>query len=97
MLVFFVFHVSVYDKDLYPMITLNKQFKTPVRKMFPRVIVCRRLQAQGRCRRLLRLCWPIHRLCHNSYHFRYFLLQLDQYDLFNRVPHPSLGPEIWCI
>ena len=26
-LAFFVFHVSVYDKDLDPMITLNKRFK----------------------------------------------------------------------
>ena len=59
-LAFFVFHVSVYDKDLDPMITLNKRFKTPVRKIFPRFIVCRRLQTQGRCRKLLRLCWPLH-------------------------------------
>ena len=40
------------------MITLNKRFKTPVRKIFPRFIVCRRLRTQGRCRKLLRLCWP---------------------------------------
>ena len=59
---FFVFHVSVYDKDLDPMITLNKRFKTLVRKIFPRFIVCRRLRTQGRCRKLLRLCWPLH-LC----------------------------------
>ena len=59
-LAFFVFHVSVYDKDLDPMITLNKRFKTPVRKIFPRFIVCRRLRTQGRCRKLLRLCWPLH-------------------------------------
>ena len=58
-LAFFVFHVSVYDKDLDPMITLNKRFKTPVRKIFPRFIVCRRLRTQGRCRKLLRLCWPL--------------------------------------
>ena len=45
----FVFHVSVYDKDLDPMITLKKRFKTPVRKIFPRFIVCRRLRTQGRC------------------------------------------------
>ena len=57
-LAFFVFHVSVYDKDLDPMITLNKRFKTPVRKIFPRFIACRRLRTQGRCRKLLRLCWP---------------------------------------
>ena len=42
------------------MITLNKRFKTPVRKIFPRFIVCRRLRTQGRCRKLLRLCWPLH-------------------------------------
>ena len=60
MLAFFVFHVSVYDKDLDPMITLNKRFKTPVRKIFPRFIVCRRLRTQGRCRKLLWLCWPLH-------------------------------------
>ena len=40
-LAFFVIHVSVYDKDLDPMITLNKRFKTPVCKIFP---------SQGRCR-----------------------------------------------
>ena len=56
---FFVFHGSVYDKDLDPMITLNKRFKTPVRKIFPRFIACRRLRIQGRCRNLLRLCWPL--------------------------------------
>ena len=56
----FVFHVSVYDKDLDPMITLKKRFKTPVRKIFPRFIVCRRLRTQGRCHKLLRLCWPLH-------------------------------------
>ena len=60
-LAFFVFHVSVYDKNLDPMITLNKRFKTPVRKIFPRFIVCRRLRTQGRCRKLLRLCWPLHK------------------------------------
>ena len=57
---FFVFHGSVYDKDLDPMITLNKRFKTPVRKIFPRFIVCRRLRTKGCCRKLLRLCWPLH-------------------------------------
>ena len=41
------------------MITLNKRFKTPVRKIFPRFIACRRLRIQGRCRKLLRLCWPL--------------------------------------
>ena len=56
-LAFFVFHVSVYDKVLDPMITLNKRFKTPARKIFPRFIVCRRLRSKGRCRKLLRLCW----------------------------------------
>ena len=30
------------------MITLNKRFKTPVRKIFPRFILCRRLRTQGR-------------------------------------------------
>ena len=55
-LAFFVFHVSVYDNDLDPMITLNKRFKTPVRKIFPRFIVSPRLRAQGRCRKLLRMC-----------------------------------------
>ena len=44
------------------MITLNKRFKAPVRKIFPRFTVCRRLRAQGRCRKLLRLCRPLH-LC----------------------------------
>ena len=57
-LAFFVFHVSVYDKDLDPMITLNKRVKTPVRKIFPRSIVSPRLRIQG-CRKLLRLCWPL--------------------------------------
>ena len=56
----FVFHVSVHDKDLDPMITLKTRFKTPVRKIFPRFIVCRRLRTQGRCHKLLRLCWPLH-------------------------------------
>ena len=41
------------------MITLNKRFKTPVRKIFPRFIVCRRLRTQGRCRILLCLSWPL--------------------------------------
>ena len=51
------------------MITLNKRFKTPVRKIFPRFIACRRLRIQGRCRKLLRLCWPLQFfffLCHKS-------------------------------
>ena len=42
------------------MVTLNKRFKTPVRKIFPRFIVCRRLRTHGRCRKLLRLCWLLH-------------------------------------
>ena len=58
-LAFFVFHVLVYDKDLDPVITLNKRFKTTVCKIFPRFIVCRRLRTEGRCRKLLRLCWPL--------------------------------------
>ena len=41
------------------MIMLNKRFKTPVPKIFPRFIVCRRLRTQSRCRKLLRLCWPL--------------------------------------
>ena len=48
------------------MITLNKRFKTPVRKIFPRFIVCRRLRTQGRRRKLLRLCWPLHRVLNKS-------------------------------
>ena len=48
------------------MITLNKRFKTPVRKIFPRLIVCRRLRTQGRCRKLLLLCWPLHQVKVNT-------------------------------
>ena len=56
----FVFNVSVYHKDLDPMIALSKRFKTSVCKIFPRFIVCPHLHAQDRCHKLLRQCWPLH-------------------------------------
>lgn len=46
------------------MIILTKQLKTPVHKIFPRIILCLRLWIQSfgnRCK-LLQLCWPLQRI-----------------------------------